>query len=140
MARTALGRVTAVFFVSVAAVLVAAFLFLAMEFSLIRQAAAQSMMTVQVMSCDGGQLTDPDPAMIEAGGHVFDFEEPETSAYVAATSQASRFVRDVSLRVAQFPDGRVIAVLHDDGEVCRILNVNPRLHRQALAALNGEPV
>ncbi|MFN3169311.1 MAG: hypothetical protein ACE37E_01305 [Hyphomicrobiales bacterium] len=136
MARNARRLIGAVFL----CLIVALALGVMMERSFVLQAKAQTMMTVRVMACNGGPLSDPDPAMIEAGGQVHDLDESETAAYVAATSQGSRYVRDVLLRAVQLPDGSVIAVLHDEGEICYILNVSPQLHRETMTAINGEPV
>lgn len=128
-----------------AAFFVSAFIILALAatvlwFAMPAKVQAQTMMTVHTLHCDRGALSDPNPDLIEAGGEILDLGEVEAAAYVEATSEATRYVRNVLLRVVTFPDGDVIAVLHDGANICRVLMVNPRLHREALVSIRGDPV
>lgn len=134
MARTALGRVTAVFFVSALAVLGAAFLFLAMELSLINQAKAQY--TYQVTALDCSHPRHP----ASQGGR--ELSADQTLAYVHGASNGSRYIDEgVSSILVDLPDGGAQVFFVFMGKHCGFgFGLAPDAHARGLRALDGAPI
>ena len=103
-------------------------------------AQAQMMMVIYQIECGPAEITQPDPQLFEEGGEVFDLDEEESAAYVAATSRGTRYSRDMVLRVVVRPGGPITAIFIHDGLVCDIAEVEPALHSAAMRSIRGIPL